>query len=64
MNFVLWIERNTGYDYNSGVRWTLKRKGSEYDINIQFSCLTVYHLKKINNKFRTLSTRLYHSEDK
>lgn len=62
-NFVMWIERNTGFDYNNnGVRWTIRKQSNGYDINIQLSCLTLYHLKKINNKFRTLTTRLYHSE--
>lgn len=62
-NFVMWVEKNTGFDgNNNGVRWTLRKMSDGYDINIQFSCLTTYHLKKINNKFRSLCTKLYHGK--
>lgn len=63
-NFVLWIEENTGYDYHGTVNWTISKQRSEYAINVKFSCLTTHHLKKIHNRFRSLTTRLYHSENK
>ena len=58
-NFVLWIEENTGFDYTGAVTWTIEKQRTEYRINIQMSCLTTYHLKKINNKFRSLTGKLY-----
>ena len=67
-NFVMWIERNVGYDYDvgsgNGVVWSMRKLRSGYEIDVKFSCLTMYHLKRINNKFRSLTTKLYHSEDK
>jgi len=64
INFVLWIEKNTGFDFTGAVTWTIKKERLEYKIHIQLQVLTTYHLKKINNKFRSLTTRLYHGEDK
>tara|TARA_R100000426_G_C4728059_1_gene74706 strand:- start:137 stop:433 length:297 start_codon:yes stop_codon:yes gene_type:complete len=63
-NFVMWIERNTGFEYESGVNWSMRKHRNGYEIDVKFSCLTMYHLKRINNKFRSLTTKLYHSEDK
>ena len=63
-NFVMWIEKNTGFDTTGAVSWTISKDRNDYRINIQLQTLTTYHLKKINNKFRSLTTRLYHSEDK
>ena len=63
-NFVLWIEKNTGFDTTGAVSWTIRKDRNDYNININLQALTIYHLKKINNKFRLLTTRLYYSEDK
>jgi len=64
MNFVLWVEKNTGFDTTGAVTWAIRKESHDYNIHIKLQALTTYHLKKINNKFRLLTTRLYHGQDK
>lgn len=63
-NFIIWAEENTGHDNSSYFNWEMKQYRHDYIIEISFTCLTTYHLKKIHNKFRTLVSRLYGNHNK